>query len=323
MNRKRYTNMDPAAGLSTFSDLRKWRKERSGKVKDLSFVIKTSPDKDPGYLKANRSETTITWIGHSTFLLQKNGINLVTDPVWASRMGFDKRLAEPGLKLGELPPVDAVLLSHGHYDHLHIGSLRALPGKPKLLVPEGLGKTLRRKGFDDIQELSWWGSHELGGLRLHFVPAQHWTRRSLTDTNTSHWGGWIIEDAGKPGADPDSLYFAGDSGYFQGFRMIGEQFRIGCALMPIGAYEPEWFMSTQHVSPEEAVQAFLDTQADIFVPMHYGSFRLADDTPQEALDRLRLNWEQRKLDPQRLKVLLHGQTLKTALSGAVNKFPAE
>ncbi|EGL20147.1 hypothetical protein HMPREF9413_1154 [Paenibacillus sp. HGF7] len=105
--------------------------------------------------------------------------------------------------------------------------------------------------------------------------------------------------------------------------MIGERFRIGCALMPIGAYEPEWFMSTQHVSPEEAVQAFLDTQADIFVPMHYGSFRLADDTPQEALDRLRLNWEQRKLDPQRLKVLLHGQTLKTTLSGAVNKFPAE
>ncbi|MVO99878.1 MBL fold metallo-hydrolase [Paenibacillus lutrae] len=311
MKSKRFTNLNPEAGLSTFADLRKWRKERRGKVKDMSFQIALCPQRDPVYLQGNRNDTTITWIGHSTFLLQKEGLNIVTDPVWANRMGLDRRLALPGLAIEDLPPVDVVLLSHGHYDHLHIRSLRQLPGSPKLLVPEGLGSMLRRKGFHNMEELSWWESSMLGGLLFHFVPAQHWTRRSLWDTNTSHWGGWVIERADRPGADADSLYFAGDSGYFEGFGQIGDRFKIGRALMPIGAYEPEWFMSTQHVSPEEAVQAFLDVGADYFVPMHYGAFRLADDTPQEALDRLKADWARRGLEEKRLEVLVHGQTLKS------------
>ena len=310
----KYSNMDSVSNRKTFQDLRRWRNERRLKVKDFSWTVPQYPDKDPEFLRRNREISTVTWIGHSTFLLQLSGLNIVTDPVWAERMGLDRRLAPPGLALSELPPIDAVVLSHGHYDHLHFGSLRRLPGHPLYLVPAGLAGKFRRKGLTPVEELDWWESFLFQGVRFHFVPAQHWTRRTLFDMNRSHWGGWVLEEEaaseGRRPEDSRALYFAGDSGYFRGFREIGERFRIGAALMPIGAYEPEWFMGPQHVTPEEAVQAFLDAGAEEFVPMHYGAFRLADDTPREALDRLLAEWRRLGLPPERLHVLQHGQTLR-------------
>ncbi|MDF2644599.1 MAG: beta-lactamase [Paenibacillus sp.] len=314
MAQKRYSNADPTAKVKTWKEIRRWQQERKGKVKDLSLRIGEAEHKQQELLWNNRSVTTITWIGHSTFLLQVAGLTIVTDPVWANRMGFARRLEAPGLTLDEIPPVDIVLLSHSHYDHLHVGSLRKLKGSPVALVPEGLGSMMRRLGLSKVHELPWWGKTTVGPLEFHFVPAQHWTRRTLTDTNKSLWGGWVInrsaellvEDAGNN----DAIYFAGDSGYFQGFRDIGARFPgIRYALMPIGAYEPEWFMGMQHVTPEEAVQAFLDVGAKTFIPMHYGAFRLADDTPQEALDRLLADWRRMELDSSRLKLLKHGETL--------------
>ncbi|MEK8131615.1 MBL fold metallo-hydrolase [Paenibacillus filicis] len=314
MARKRYANMNAAAKVNSWQDVRKWQKERRTKVKDLSFTVSQSPDKKLEWLRTNREQTTITWIGHSTLLLQTAGLNIVTDPVWASRMGFAKRLTEPGIAISELPEIDVILLSHGHYDHLHISSLRAMPGRPQLLVPEGLGGMMSRKGFMSVTELAWWGSFAVGGAVFHFVPAQHWTRRTLWDTNTSHWGGWIIEGRGDEGSSAQgnggSIYFAGDSGYFDGFKQIGERFgRLQVVLMPIGAYEPEWFMSMQHVTPEEAIQAFLDVKGEVFIPMHYGAFRLADDTADEALSRLNQEWERLDLEAHRLQTLLLGETL--------------
>lgn len=314
MARKRYANMNAAAKINSLQDVRKWQKERKTKVKDLSFTVSQSPDKKLDLLRTNREQTTITWIGHSTFLLQTAGLNIVTDPVWASRMGFAKRLTEPGLTISELPEIDVILLSHGHYDHLHVSSLRAMPGRPQLLVPEGLGGMMRRKGFMAVTELPWWGSNAVGGVVFHFVPAQHWTRRTLWDTNTSHWGGWIIEGGGDEGSSAQgnggSIYFAGDSGYFDGFKQIGERYgRLQYVLMPIGAYEPEWFMSMQHVTPEEAIQAFMDVKGEVFIPMHYGAFRLADDTADEALSRLHQEWERLDLEAHRLQKMLLGETL--------------
>ncbi|MBP1992454.1 MBL fold metallo-hydrolase [Paenibacillus eucommiae] len=340
MARKRYVNMNAAATINSLKDVRKWQKERKTKVKDLSFTVSQSEKKELEFLLNNREKTTITWIGHSTFLLQTAGLNIVTDPVWASRMGFARRLTEPGLAIRELPEIDVILLSHGHYDHLHYSSLRALPGRPQLLVPEGLGGTIKRKGFAAVRELPWWGSMEIGGAAFHFVPAQHWTRRTLWDTNTSHWGGWVIQgvegaaatnvgvagharydSTGRTGDDGDladgngstnTIYFAGDSGYFEGFKQIGERFgKLHYVLMPIGAYEPEWFMSMQHVTPEEAVQAFMDVKGEVFIPMHYGAFRLADDTADEALQRLYLEWKRIGLEESRLQSLLLGETLIT------------
>lgn len=308
MARKRFTNLDQVPNTSSFKELLAWRKERRNKVKDHSFFIGQAANKQIEYLHANRTETTVTWVGHSTFLLQVGGLNILTDPVWASKMGFDKRLSPPGLDIEELPPIDVVLISHSHYDHLHLGSLRKIArnNKFKVLVPEGLRSWMLWRGFRDAAELPWWGSIEVGGVLLDFVPAQHWTKRSLTDTNVTHWGGWVI----RKKEDSQAIYFAGDSGYFRGFKLIGEKFQIGTALMPIGAYEPEWFMGKQHVTPEEAIQGYLDAKAEWFVPMHYGSFPLADDTAKEALDRLHAEWKRRGLETERLKLLLHGETLR-------------
>ncbi|MCR8643199.1 MBL fold metallo-hydrolase [Paenibacillus sp. N1-5-1-14] len=308
MVRQRYENLDGVGLENSFNKLMKWRKERSSKVKDMSYVVGVIPNKEVAFLANNRTQTTVTWIGHSTFLIQHGGLNMITDPVWANSMAVSKRLALPGLTLEELPAIDVMLLSHSHYDHMHLASLRAIERKhhPLLIVPIGLKAKMVRKGFANVQELAWWEQTTVSGVEIHFVPTQHWTKRTLTDTNTSHWGGYVIQTSAQ---DPQAVYFAGDSGYFRGFQLIGERFNIHTALMPIGAYEPEWFMKLQHVTPEEAVQAFLDVKAKHFVPMHYGAFRLADDTPKEALDRLVAEWKKQGLASERLHILLHGETL--------------
>lgn len=386
MRLKKYANLDPIQQHNSFKQFTRWRKERLRKLnnKDYSYVV-PNVEPDIGYLQSNRKYPSITWVGHSTFLIQHSGKNIMTDPVWAGTMALQKRLAPPGLPIEDVPPIDIVLISHSHYDHLHIPSLRGLAGNKQLLVPAGLGTKLKLKGFKRVKELQWWEHIELQGLRFTFVPAQHWTRRNPWDTNSSHWGGWIIEPAnrqlgqkehlvghisGKAGsrndkqlrisslteqrinaaadeqraytsaaveeqhidtstekqqthapaaeqqayvAEAPTIYFAGDSGYFQGFKEIGRRFAIDVALMPIGAYEPEWFMGPQHVTPEEALQAFIDVGAKWFVPMHYGAFKLADDTPREALDRLEANRIERNIDKERIAILSHGETWR--LSG--------
>lgn len=299
---KKYENADGSSNIKSFAELRQWQKERRSKKKDLSFVVSRA-EPDTAMLSANRTEPTVTFVGHSTFLVQLGGLNIVTDPVWASRMGFAPRLSPPGLPIESLPPIDVVVLSHAHYDHLHLGSLRRLPGDFVALVPAGLATWFRRKGFRRVEELSWWSETRVGGVTFGFVPAKHWTRRTPWDTNTSHWGGWVMRH------DSDCLYFAGDSGYDGSFREIGAKYGdIRVALIPIGAYEPEWFMGGSHMAPEEAIQTFEDVGARYFVPMHYGSFRLADDTPKEALDRLNAEWERRGLPPDRLWTMEHGGT---------------
>ncbi|KIL49446.1 MBL fold metallo-hydrolase [Jeotgalibacillus soli] len=303
---RKYTNLDNVSTLKTFSELLAWRKERASKEKDLSYQVPQEEEKQLSFLQQNRLETTITWIGHASFLLQVDGVNILCDPVWAEKMGFDRRLAKPGLALGELPQIDVVLISHGHYDHLDMPTLNKLAGPPLFLVPEGMKRMLKRRGFKRVIELRWWEKQQVSSIEISFVPAQHWTRRALFDTNRSHWGGWVLQPK-----DEKAIYFAGDSGYFSGFQDIGQRFEIGYALLPIGAYEPEWFMSSQHTTPEEAIQAFLDTNADTMIPMHYGSFRLADDTPKEALDRLYEDWQKRGLNADNLRVLLHGETVRS------------
>lgn len=312
-----YENMDGAPKKPTFRDLRLWQKERKEKVKDLSYRVPHAAVL-PAELLAPPDDGRFFWIGHSTFLLQLGGLNIVTDPVWASRMGFERRLTEPGIPLADTPPVDIVLLSHSHYDHLHIPSLRKLKGNPIHLVPEGTEVLLRRKGLSNVKPFAWWDSWKTGAVSFTFVPAEHWTRRTLWDMNRTHWGGWVIEadkreqdEEAAGGPAKTTIYFAGDSGYFRGFAEIGRRFRnIDIALMPIGAYEPEWFMSPQHVTPEEAVQAFRDVGADTFVPMHYGAFRLADDTPKEALDRLYASWRSSALHPDKLLVPKLGEPVR-------------
>ncbi|MEM5017196.1 MBL fold metallo-hydrolase [Metabacillus indicus] len=300
---KKYHNLDGVENTKSFSDFRKWMKERKAKKKDMSVSIERLDNPQTEEVSANRSKTSVTWIGHSTFLIQTGGINILTDPVWAERMGMQRRLTKPGMPIRALPEIDAVLISHGHYDHLDFASIRKLKGDPVFYVPEGLGASFRRRGYKNVKEAAWWDVFDKEDVRFTFVPAQHWTRRTLWDTNTSHWGGWVIEHKDH------SIYFAGDSGYFRGFKEIGEKMSVDAVLMPIGAYEPEWFMKVSHINPEDAVTAYLDLNAKgPFVPMHYGAFRLADDTGPEALERLLAEWEKRALDPEKLNVMKIGET---------------
>ncbi|HEX7056883.1 MAG TPA: MBL fold metallo-hydrolase [Bacilli bacterium] len=288
----------------SLQNLLRWRRERRSKRKDLSYRVPVAKRPEVEFIRANRGTPALTWIGHSSFLIQIGGLNLLVDPVWAKRMGFAKRLSPPGLPLDAMPAADFVLISHSHYDHLDFPTLRKLSGDPTYLVPLGLGELFRRKGFQQVKEFAWWEQMRRTDIAITFVPARHWSRRTLRDLNKSLWGGWVIHSNGK------TIYFVGDSGYHDEFKTIGKRYRIDVVLMPIGAYEPEWFMKNQHVSPEEAVQSYIDLQAEWMVPMHYGAFRLADDTPKEALDRLHQSWAQRGLGPERLKVLAQGETLR-------------
>ncbi|MED4205035.1 MBL fold metallo-hydrolase [Neobacillus mesonae] len=301
--RKRYENLDAVRSNKSMKDMLRWSKERRSKVKDLTKQIEQSPDKKINELRENRSRTSFTWIGHSTFFIQMNGLNILTDPVWAKRMGYEKRSTDPGIAMDDMPKIDVVVISHGHYDHLDFPTLKRLKGNPHFFVPVGLKRPLIRRGYRNVTEMNWWDSIEHQGITIHFVPAQHWTRRTLTDINTSHWGGFIFQ-SGK-----ETYYFVGDTGYFPGFQQIAERFNIDTVFMPIGAYEPEWFMAPAHISPEDSVKAFIELEAKYFVPMHYGTYRLADDTGPEALERLHLAWKKHGLPEEQLKVLLIGGTI--------------
>lgn len=339
MGPKRFVNQNEVRHPNSYKQFQRWRQERMRrrKHKDYSYII-PHVQPDLTYLHHNRQYPSVTWVGHSTFLIQLGGLNIITDPVWAGKMAFQKRLAPPGIPLGQVPPIDVVLISHSHYDHLSIGTLRRLKGPMRLLVPAGLGAKLRMKGFSQITEVHWWDHVNINGVNFTFVPAQHSTRRNPWDTNQSLWGGWVMEQerAGQPSSgrvsgavsngvvpadrtaarpvlsDQPVIYFAGDSGYFEGFKEIGVRKAIDLALMPIGAYEPEWFMGPQHVTPEQALQAFEDVKANWFVPMHYGSFKLADDTPKEALDRLENERMRKGIQEERIILLSHGETWKLA-----------
>ncbi|MCG7409050.1 MBL fold metallo-hydrolase [Paenibacillus sp. ACRRX] len=317
MQRQQYRNMDDIMTEKTWKQFQRWRTERKVRLqhKDYSFAV-PHVEPDMQRLMTNRTDTTATWIGHSTFLLQMGSLNMATDPIWASTMAMQKRLTEPGIPIEQMPPIDVILISHSHYDHLHLKSLRQLANDNTLvIVPSGLRSKMKRKGFPNTIQLKWWESATIGDVRITFVPAQHWTRRTLTDTNRSHWGGYVFEHVdAKCDEVKETIYFAGDSGYFRGFSEIGERFAIDIAMLPIGAYEPEWFMGAQHVTPEEALQAFIDVKAKLMLPMHYGAFKLADDTPKEAIDRLLAERDRLGIDAEQIRLMALGETcdLKTA-----------
>jgi len=275
------------------------------------------PDVD--WIKANRSTATMTWIGHATALLQIDGINILTDPMFSQRASpftflGPKRKVPPGLALDQLPHIDAVLISHSHYDHLDAPSVTALNrqpgGPPRFLVPLGVKQWLADQGIDNAQEFDWGDHTQLGGLDFWFVPAQHWSARTLTDRNETLWGGWVVKTPAGA-AHPLSVYFAGDTGYSSDFRRIGAAF--GCfdlALIPIGAYAPRWFMKGQHVDPQQAVQIFEDVHAKRAIGIHWGTFELSDepiDEPPRLLDEAA---HDAGLAPDAFTVLHHGQLIR-------------
>lgn len=229
----------------------------------------------------------VVWLGHASFLIQGAGLSLLVDPVFSShcapfKLPSFRRLIDPPCAVADLPPIDAVLLTHSHYDHLDLPTLRLLGHQTPLLVPEGHASWLKRTGFSETVELPWFASHTLApGVTVTATPAQHFTARSPWDRDQSHWCGWLIEGAGC------SLLHTGDSGYSAGFREIGERFGpIDFGMIPIGAYQPRHIMRPMHMNPDEAAQAFLDTRCRRAVAMHWGTFRLTDEPMGEPPLRL-------------------------------------
>jgi L-ascorbate metabolism protein UlaG (beta-lactamase superfamily) len=216
--------------------------------------------------------TAVTWVGHATYVVQIGGLVVLTDPVWSRRIpGVPPRMTPVGVDWAAVPPVDAVVISHNHYDHLDAPTIRRLPRGTPMFVPGGLGWWFRRRGFRNVTELDWWESTVLDGVRFEFVPAHHWSRRTLTDSCQSLWGGWVMT-----APDSTKVYFAGDTGYGHYFEEIGRRHPgIDLALLPVGAYEPNWFMKPLHMSPPEAVRACADLGARRMATMHWGTFLLS------------------------------------------------
>lgn len=267
---------------------------------------------DLSRLRQNREQATATWINHSTILLQLGGLNILTDPIWsehASPVGFlgPKRRAAPGIAFDDLPRIDAVVISHNHYDHLDAGTVDRLHKRfgdaLRFYVPLGLKPWFQERGIDNVSELDWWDEAQLGGLRLVSTPVQHWSQRTLWNRNQTLWGGWWLQ------TDKARFFFAGDTGYSDDFKVI--RARLGApdlAAIPVGTYEPRWFMGRHHVAPDEALRIHQDLGARQSFGIHWGTFELSD----ESLDRPPKDFMTARaaagIAPEAFYLLRHGET---------------
>ncbi len=311
----------------------RWQAWRSGHPRPLTTPLPVVAP-DLAFIHANARaglamQPSATWIGHITVLLQIGGLNILTDPVFSERCfpvqwAGPRRQTPPGLSLQQLPHIDVVLLSHNHYDHLDEGSMKALAqqsgGPPLVICPLAHKKWLHRWGLNRVVELDWWDTHVIEAtahnLRIPVVltPAQHWSARTATDALRSLWGGFAV-------LSPDChLFFAGDTAYSKDFVDIRQHFArehtpergggFDLALLPIGAYEPRWFMKDQHVNPEESVQIFQDIACKRAMAVHWGCFQLTDEALDEPPRALARALKAAGVPADRFDVLAVGQTLK-------------
>ena len=270
---------------------------RAARRPDFAEVDRRIPEVRPGGGAALASGDPVAcWIGHASWVLRLGGRLVAIDPIWSRAIrGVVPRLVPPGVPLDELPRLDVVAITHDHMDHMDLATLRRLGPEPLYIVPLGNAPRLAAIGLDRVLELDWWQSHREGDLEITLVPARHWSMRMPWTRNETLWGGYVLR--GPEG----TAYHAGDTAYGDHFAEIGR--RVGAidwAMLPIGAYEPRWFMESQHIDPIEAGTGFLELGARHLLAMHWGTFRLTDEAIGEPPERLRAWWRERALAEDRL-----------------------
>ncbi len=252
-----------------------------------------------GKAMLERGAACACWIGHATWVFRLGGLLVATDPILSKRIsGVVPRLVPPPF---ELPALDVVLVTHDHRDHMDIATLKQLGPKPVYVTGLGNGERLRKLGHPNVVELDWWQRTRVGELQITMVPARHWSMREPWSRNASLWGGFVVE--GPEGA----AYHAGDTAFGEHFAEIGARFSIDWAMLPIGGYDPRWFMQSQHVDPDEAAAGFEALGARNLLAMHWGTFRLTDEPVGEPPARLRAWWRARGLRDERLWILDIGE----------------
>ena len=303
-----------------FLDFLKWtllerrRNPTGGRAEPLTFPLAVPAFVFP---RPEPSRLTMTWVGHSTFLVQIGGLNVLLDPIWSDRaspfrFAGPRRRVPAAVDFDALPPIDAVVMSHDHYDHLDTPTVRALARRyPAIswLAPLGVGRLLRRHGAGNVVECDWWQDTTVGPLVLTCVPAQHFSGRRLDNRNATLWCGWAIRSSHH------CMLFAGDTALHPEFRVIAE--RCGpfqAAILPIGAYEPRWFMGPVHMNPEDCMLAIGHLRPGgsaerlVLVGAHWGTFKLTDEPIDEPPARMRDNWRKAGLPEEDLWVMRHGET---------------
>jgi L-ascorbate metabolism protein UlaG (beta-lactamase superfamily) len=306
---RRFRNADPKHGPHPAAAVFRWavidrvRRLRGPRPPGLPAPL---VEPDLALIHGRSKLPRLTWIGHAGFLVTLDGCSVLIDPVFSGRVGgVYRRYCPPGLSFDQLPSIEAILITHNHYDHLDAGSIGRLDSRTPVVVPQGLGRWMRRRGRR-VHELGWWETIALGRVEITLVPARHWSRRGLLDTNASWWGGYVVR------VGDDAVYHAGDTAWFEGFDEIRR--RLGpfrAAMLPVGGYDPAWFMEHHHLNPEQAGRAWFELGAERLVPMHWGSFQLTDEPLAEPHRRL-LEWwaaEAGNVEADRLADLAVGESV--------------
>jgi L-ascorbate metabolism protein UlaG (beta-lactamase superfamily) len=268
------------------AELARWQLSRHrGAWPDSAAIAAPAPPR-----RVSGGEVRVTMVNHATVLLQLDSLNILTDPVWSARVGLEgtlgvKRHRPPGIPFDSLPPIDIILISHDHYDHMDLPTLMRLQRRYHPRIITGLGNPgyLASQGVQGAEQLDWWQSAQLGaGVRVTAVPARHWSGRSLSDRYERLWEGFVIEGA------RDTVYFAGDTGWGRMYAELHAHWsRFTLALLPIAPFRPRWYMARKHLSPDDAVRVAIATRSATMIPMHWGTFELGDDGESEAVDTLR------------------------------------
>lgn len=305
----------PECGPSGFAGFL-WRRMTDSYKREVPSGHVLPHDQVMAGMAHHHAGNAVTWLGHAAFLIRLAGKNILTDPFlsnvaapWPVRQ--PRRFAPAALTPSQLPPIDILLLSHNHYDHLDVPTIKALRkrGDVPVVVPLGLGGFFKQRGYHQVTELNWWQSCEVQGLRITAVPAIHFSRRGLTDANKTLWCGYVLEDQ-----QGYRVYFAGDTAYSPVFKEIGDAFApIDCALIPIGAYEPRCIMVGAHVNPEEAAAICVDIGAKSAVAMHWGSIILTEEPAFEPPEKFRNAMRTAGYTPDSIHVPAVGETLALQL----------